>query len=323
MSLSKDMEKPLVTVGVVTYNAEKFIEDTLDSVYNQTYRNIELILSDDHSSDNTVEVAKKWFDKHKDRFVRTLLITSDVNTGVSANGNRAIFQAKGEWYKSLDGDDMLTTTSIEDYVEFVNSKSDVSFVFGRIAVFRGDFDVNKLEVHKPAFYDYLYREEVTAKTQFHVLTKHFAASGSSGFYKLSVLRDEMGGYDERFPLMEDHPILIKFTKHGYKLWLLDKVTLYYRISSNSITNSMSQRKQILSNHDIRQVIDYKFEYLNENYGWYWKLLLKYTNYLKRKIYYSGNSNAKFICRFYNNILRLTNPYPWHGRLLTLYYLICK
>lgn len=313
------MEKPLVTVGVVTYNAEKFIEDTLDSVYNQTYRNIELILSDDHSSDNTVEVAKKWFDKHKDRFVRTLLITSDVNTGVSANGNRAIFQAKGEWYKSLDGDDMLTTTSIEDYVEFVNSKSDVSFVFGRIAVFRGDFDVNKLEVHKPAFYDYLYREEVTAKTQFHVLTKHFAASGSSGFYKLSVLRDEMGGYDERFPLMEDHPILIKFTKHGYKLWLLDKVTLYYRISSNSITNTLSSNAQILSNHEVRQVIDYKYTYFFENYGLLWNIFLRYTMFMQKRIYYSGNSNKIFACRLYKEILHVTNPYTWHRIFINTYY----
>ena len=63
------MESPLVTVGVVSYNAEIFIEDTLTSVYNQTYKNIELILSDDHSSDNTVEVAKKWFENHKYRCV--------------------------------------------------------------------------------------------------------------------------------------------------------------------------------------------------------------------------------------------------------------
>lgn len=313
------MESPLVTVGVVSYNAEIFIEDTLTSVYNQTYKNIELILSDDHSSDNTVEVAKKWFENHKDRFVRTLLITSDINTGVSANGNRAIFQAKGEWYKSLDGDDMLTPTAIEDYVRFVNSKVDISFAFGLLSVFKDTFDPNKLEMHKPSFYNFLYKEDTTAKQQYNVLIKHFAASGTTGFYRLNVLRDELGGYDERFPLLEDHPLLIRLTKNGHKLWLLDKVTLYYRISSNSITNTLSSNDQILSNHEVRQVIDYKYTYFFENYGLLWNIFLRYTMFMQKRIYYSGNSNKIFACRLYKEILHVTNPYTWHRFFINTYY----
>ena len=313
------MEQTLVTVGVVTYNSGKFILETLDSVYHQTYKNIQLIISDDNSSDNTVEKIREWVDIHKGRFQSVHLVTSDVNTGTSGNGNRAIFRANGEWYKSLDGDDILTPTAIQDYMNFVNSHKGVDFVFGRIAIFRNDFDKNKLEYHEPAFYNYLYRENVTAKQQFNVLTKHFAASGSSGFYRLNVLKDKMGGYDERFPLMEDYPLLIKLTKKGHRLWLLDKVTLYYRISLNSITNSMDDNRQILSNSDIRQLIDYKYEYLKEHYGFWWRLFLGYTCFMKRQILLYGNSKRNVACKIINIILYFTNPYAWHGRVLKVYY----
>lgn len=307
-------ETPLVTVGVVSYNAENFIQESLNSVYNQTYRNIELIVSDDHSSDATLQKINEWIPSHKDRFVRTLVISSEVNTGTSGNGNRAIFQSNGEWYKSLDGDDVLASTAIADYVDFVKDRKDVNFVFGRIAVFHGSFDKNQLESHHPSFYGFLYKDDVTAKQQYNVLTKHFAASGSSGFYRLKVLK-EYGGYDERFPLMEDHPLLIKLTKNGNKLYMLDKVTLYYRISPQSITNSKTSQAQIFSNSDKRQVVEYKYEYLRENSNAIWRLFLSYSIFIKKIIINAGNNKFSLLCKMYYIWYKITDPYLWHHRFL--------
>ena len=86
---------PLVSVFVVSYNAADYICETLESIKAQTYQNIELIVSDDHSSDQTVELANEWIESNKERFVRTELITVDHNTGVSANYNRAIRACRG------------------------------------------------------------------------------------------------------------------------------------------------------------------------------------------------------------------------------------
>ncbi len=73
---------PLISVPVVTYNSSKTVLETLDSIYNQTYENLELIVSDDCSTDNTVDICQEWINAHKERFVRTELLVDEKNTGV-------------------------------------------------------------------------------------------------------------------------------------------------------------------------------------------------------------------------------------------------
>lgn len=80
----------LVSCTVLSYNSAKTILETLESIKAQTYQNIELIVSDDCSKDNTVELCRQWIAVNKNRFVRVVLLTVKENTGVCANGNRAI-----------------------------------------------------------------------------------------------------------------------------------------------------------------------------------------------------------------------------------------
>ena len=79
------MEK-LVSVPVLTYNAESFIEETLESIFNQTYQTIELIISDDCSKDNTVQIVEKWCAQPRviARFTDIKIITVPKNTGIPA-----------------------------------------------------------------------------------------------------------------------------------------------------------------------------------------------------------------------------------------------
>ncbi|KAA6320476.1 putative glycosyltransferase EpsE, partial [termite gut metagenome] len=100
-------EQPLVSIVVITYNSSKYVLETLESAKVQTYQNIELIVSDDCSTDDTVDVCQNWLDENKERFVRTELLIVLKNTGVSANCNRGYKVAKGEWIKGVAGDDML------------------------------------------------------------------------------------------------------------------------------------------------------------------------------------------------------------------------
>ena len=92
--MSENKDTPLVSIIVITYNSSKYVLETLESAYNQTYQNIELIISDDCSTDDTVEVCKKWVDEHKDRFVRSEIITTPVNTGIPVNCNRGLYKEK-------------------------------------------------------------------------------------------------------------------------------------------------------------------------------------------------------------------------------------
>ncbi len=79
--------KDKISVMVVTYNSEYTIEETLNSVLLQSYgaENIELIITDDCSKDNTVSIIKKWSVYNKNKFYRVVLIENSVNKGVSEN----------------------------------------------------------------------------------------------------------------------------------------------------------------------------------------------------------------------------------------------
>ena len=74
---------PIVTVIVYSYNSSQYIFETLESIRNQTYPSLMLIISDDCSTDNTVEICKKWIDKNESRFIKTKLLTYEKNTGIS------------------------------------------------------------------------------------------------------------------------------------------------------------------------------------------------------------------------------------------------
>ena len=129
---------PLVSVPVVTYNSSKYVLETLESIKAQTYQNIELIVSDDCSTDDTVEICRKWIEENANRFVRTELITSPTNTGISANLNRAEAACRGEWVKPIAGDDLLLPDCIDICVNYVLNKENVIFLFGKIKTFGAD-----------------------------------------------------------------------------------------------------------------------------------------------------------------------------------------
>ena len=105
--MEMDMCRPLVTIGVITYNSAGTIVETLESVKKQTYGNIELIISDDASKDNTVEICRDWLERNASRFSRVEMITTDVNTGTCGNCDRLLEKTTGLWLRILAADDIL------------------------------------------------------------------------------------------------------------------------------------------------------------------------------------------------------------------------
>lgn len=127
-------EQPLVSIIVITYNSAKYVLETLESARAQTYQNIELIISDDGSQDNTVEMCKDWLSENNKCFVSTELLTVEKNTGVPANCNRGIKAAQGEWIKFIAGDDILLSTCVEDNVKYVPGK-DIKILLSSVKLF--------------------------------------------------------------------------------------------------------------------------------------------------------------------------------------------
>ena len=87
----------LVSVPVITYNAADFIEETLESIFNQTHDKIDLIIADDCSKDTTLQLVENWCSQPrvKQRFVSIKIITVPKNTGITANYNRGVKACEG------------------------------------------------------------------------------------------------------------------------------------------------------------------------------------------------------------------------------------
>ena len=137
------IENPLVSVVVVTYNSSNTILGTLDSILSQTYQNLELIVSDDCSTDETVRIVKSWLGELKERFVSTNLITTRTNTGTAGNLNRGYSRTKGEWIKSIEGDDQLINTCIESNVNYIKSNPKNKIILSKVSLVGDSSLINK------------------------------------------------------------------------------------------------------------------------------------------------------------------------------------
>jgi len=114
--------KPLVSICIPTYNREKTILDALNCALNQTYKNIEILISEDHSSDQTLALIKKVKDP------RINLIIQKERLGMIPNWNFCIQKAKGEYIKFLHSDDLIDLTCVEKELHFFLKNKDVSLV---------------------------------------------------------------------------------------------------------------------------------------------------------------------------------------------------
>lgn len=114
----------LVSIITPTYNSEKFISETIQSVQNQTYQNWEMIIVDDGSTDKTVEVIEAILRKEN----RIKLIISKENEGPAVSRNKGIAEAKGKYMTFLDADDIWLSNLIKNSLDTIK-KTKIPFVF--------------------------------------------------------------------------------------------------------------------------------------------------------------------------------------------------
>lgn len=231
-------QTPLVSVPIITYNSAKTIVETLDSVYNQTYKNLELIISDDCSTDNTVDICIRWLSEHENRFVRTKLITTKHNSGLSANQNNALTECRGEWIKDFDGDDIMLPHCISTYIAYVLDHPEVEYVFSKIKCFDGTPD-RRAKMEEFFIYDFF---SWSPKEQYDFFTtqRNCIPSLGSFYNKDAIVRKHGITYDERIPLIDDWPRWINLLTHGVKLHFIDEVLTLYRMSENALSSQTTQ-----------------------------------------------------------------------------------
>lgn len=236
-----EKNQPLVSVPVIVYNSSKTVIETLDSIYNQTYPNIELIISDDCSTDNTVELCQKWINNRKDRFVRTEILKTEKNTGTSGNCNRARSACQGEWVKEIAGDDLFLPDCIENCVNYVNEHEGVIILFGRQDAFGADEKRCK-EIN--AVFDYELLQAPAEQQLHHLLFEDNYIPATTAFYHKERMSATGVKNDERIPLLEDWPKWINLLRAGVKFHFIDKVLVKYRVGGVSTSSIASEKMYI-------------------------------------------------------------------------------
>lgn len=114
--------KPLVSILIPAYNSQGYIREALDSALSQTYKNIEIIVHDDASTDDTPKILKQYKDK------RLRVITTKMNHGMVGGWNYILTRAKGKYIKFLASDDMLSPDCVSKMVSVAESVSNLALV---------------------------------------------------------------------------------------------------------------------------------------------------------------------------------------------------
>ncbi|MEO5976381.1 MAG: glycosyltransferase [Chryseolinea sp.] len=238
------MPKPLVTVICISYNHERFIGQAIDSVINQTYEQIQIIIIDDGSADNSASVITQF--KVKYNSLEVLLLTQNV--GNCAAFNTAYALAKGSFIVDFATDDVMMPDRIEKQVrQFEQYGGDVGIVFTDATYIdeKGKFIRNHFE-HLLKFG--LILKVPRGDVYRSVLERYFIPSPTALIRRQVI--DQLGGYDEKLSY-EDFDLFVRASRL-FKFEFLDERLTAVRKLSKSMSTELYKRndKQLMSTYDV-------------------------------------------------------------------------
>lgn len=296
------METPLVTIVVVSYNHAKYIVENLNSIKAQTYTNIELIVADDASNDNSIEVFDNWLDVNNYSAKKNY---HTQNTGLATILNECIDNAAGKYIKLIAADDYLHPESIE---KCVNKLEEVGDEFGMVFTDTYSIDDNSKILDDIADYNSLgnvdpqiFRKELIKGNRIAALTV---------LMRLEVVK-ETGKYDAKY-IIEDYYRWLKINEKYLIAYIPNKLA-YYRLHELNISKLKSDRikeedifiKMLFDKYGVAKDVinNYFYTCYKNNIKIKKELLENYVNYP----YASKKLNILFKFKipytFYNKISR--------------------
>ncbi len=223
------IEMPLVSVIIPAYNAEVFIERTLDSVLNQTYRDIEVLVVDDGSQDRTTEIVKRVAQSD----CRVILLRQS-NAGVAAARNLAIQKSKGKYIAPIDADDIWYPQNIEKQVQCMSqAESSVGLVYS------WSVDIDEKDSLTGAFR----AAKLEGQVYPTLLCHNFLGNASASMIRRTCL-EKVGNYSCELKQQdaqgcEDWDLYLRIAEH-YQFKVVPEFLIGYRKLLNSMSRNYSQ-----------------------------------------------------------------------------------
>lgn len=232
MARSIDMESPLVSIIMPAFNAEKTISESINSVLAQSYKNWELIIIDDGSSDATTAISKRFQQKDKRLILRKL----EPNRGLSSARNEGCKAAKGAFITFLDSDDLWEKEKLQIQVNYHMKNLEIE-------ISHTDFDFfDSKGRHKRWFKPLMERK----KDKQGLIYPNICYRNSIGILTVMVKRElimKVNYFDPSLWTLEDQDLWIRIAKTGKLFGYIPNVLAYYRVSPGGITKKTSKYKK--------------------------------------------------------------------------------
>ena len=300
----------MISIIIPIYNVEKYLEKCLDSILNQTYKNLEIILIDDGSTDNSPNICNSYCEKDK-----RIKIIHKNNEGVSSARNKGIELSKGKYIVFIDSDDYVSNEHIEVLYDCIISNNVDLVISNLIDISEDGIILNNEE--KESFLmnkDQCLKELLSEDNFYHLCC--------GNIYRKDLL--EKIRFNCKYRIAEDLDFLYRYIKQISSAYFLSKNTYYYLKREGSATNSIYSEKWNdelkICNFIISEMVELennfhkyakrKYIRLNINQAYRFKLNKNQTKILKNniKIYKNEMFNSKLFDKEKLKIFLLLKSY---------------
>ncbi len=266
--------KPLVSVIIPIYNVEKYLDDCLESIINQTYKDLEIILINDGSTDRSLDIAETYVNKDK----RVKLI-NQKGQGVAMARNNGLDKMDGQYIMFLDSDDKISKDAIEILLRPIKGKTHI-FSMARYST------QDTLSDHHENI------EIVSIKGEMINRIKAVQSSGYPSFSPWGKLYSRDIFENIRFPnlaIHEDTSIILPVIEQADEIVLVNQPLWYYRQVVSSLTNIKISQK----NYDIFEKNSIQIEFAKEKYpeilNYVYKLCMNENDFIMMKCIRDGSN----------------------------------
>lgn len=234
--------KDLISIVVPVYNVEKYMQRNLESLVNQTYENIEILVINDGTPDNSVEIINKYVEKYP----KKVYLFNKKNGGLSDARNYGLKRAKGKYIVFIDSDDYVEHNMIEElYLSIKKNKSDIS-ICNIIDEYEDNGKTQVYSNYIPVTPCSIYEDKKQMLNRFAAWNKMF---------DINLFKKNKLTFDKGF-IYEDLRLVLKIYLYANKISYTNKALYHYIIRSGSIMTSANLEK----NYNIILAMNNLIEY---------------------------------------------------------------
>lgn len=220
------MYNNLVSIIIPMYNSSKYIEETIQSIFFQTYNNFEIIIVDDGSEDDSIEIVKKY-----ESF--NFLIFKQPHKGACAARNLGFKHSKGKYIKFLDSDDILSSNYLQNVLSCFNSDPNCNLVTTQLKIFKNTIEDSFLVDSK------LYKNYNTSSILVYEMAYYWQSLQLSSWICTRQLLEVSNLWNESLIRNQDGEILIRLLLNCNKVVFCKDTFTFYRNRENSLSKSKS------------------------------------------------------------------------------------